>query len=154
MVIRIIAYGCIILALSCTANQEGKTSATSTETLPETQQNLAGCYQMVIGKDTAYLSLTKDTQGYAGDLWYQRYEKDDNKGSLQLIAETEYLRGWYEFESEGWVSVREIKFKILEDSLAEGYGDVAMYGDTVKYKYPENLEYETKNPFVRMVCKN
>lgn len=115
-------------------------------------EDFSGCYQMVITKDTADMKLMVANDLITGSLKYNRLEKDDNEGTVKLYWQSPYLIGWYSFQSEGKLSVREIKFLVNGNTLAEAYGDVASFTDTFRYKYPDNLNYETTNPFKKITC--
>lgn len=121
---------------------------------PPAKISYAGCYMMVISKDTAFMHLD-DSSGYlSGHLSYKKFEKDNNKGVVTLLpAEKNQLHGWYNFSSEGTQSVREIIFKITDSTLSEGYGDVKMKNDSVYFKYPTVLKFEEKHPFKKRDCK-
>lgn len=119
----------------------------------QTGTDFSGCYQMVIGKDTADMKLMVANDLITGTLKYNRFEKDANDGTVKLFWKSPYLEGWYSFESEGKLSVREIKLLINGNTLAEAYGEVATFADTFRYKYPDNLKYETKHPFEKVPCK-
>ncbi len=114
--------------------------------------DFSGCYQMVVGKDTADMKLMVANYLITGTLKYNRFEKDDNEGTVKLFWESPYLEGWYSFESEGKLSVREIKLLVKGNTLSEAYGDVASFTDTFRYKYPDNLNYETTHPFIKITC--
>ena len=114
----------------------------------------AGCYMMVISKDTAFMHLDDSTGFLSGHLMYKRFEKDSNKGVVTLSPEQDgKMHGWYNFASEGTQSVREIIFKVTDSTMAEGYGDVKMKGDTIVYKYPTVIKFEEKHPFKKRDCK-
>ena len=114
---------------------------------------LAGCYMMVIEKDTAYMHLDDSATYFTGHLSYKRFQKDSNRGGVILKAIDDKLKGWYSFTSEGKLSVREIIFKITGTSLSAAYGDVNMKGDSVLFKYPVALKFEIKHPFMKTECK-
>ena len=115
--------------------------------------DFSGCYQMIISKDTADMNLTVANDSITGSLKYNRFEKDDNKGTVSLYWQSPYLIGWYSFLSEGKMSVRDIKFLVNKETLSEAYGEIASSADTFIYKYPDNLNYETKHPFNKIACK-
>ncbi|MDB5201927.1 MAG: hypothetical protein JWQ27_1336 [Ferruginibacter sp.] len=124
--------------------------ASPKETSPE---DFSGCYRMIIEKDTATMKLSAAGSDFTGDLAYKRFEKDSNKGTVQLRRDGQYLKGWYRFNSEGEFSVRELIFRIQGANLEEGYGDVGVNKDSVYFKYPSNLNFENKHPFIKENCK-
>jgi hypothetical protein len=108
---------------------------------------------MIIGKDTADLNLIIRDSIVTGSLMYNRFEKDDSRGEIQGIIRQDKLRAWYRFQSEGTISVNEIILKIANDSLSEGYGDMEQIHDTVVFRYPSSLRYETNHPYTRISCR-
>ncbi|MEO5943800.1 MAG: hypothetical protein ABIP30_13655 [Ferruginibacter sp.] len=121
---------------------------------PMPAPSAGGCYMMVVSKDTAFMHLEDSTGFLSGHLMYKRFEKDSNKGVVTLSPEKDgKIHGWYNFASEGTQSVREIVFKVTDSTMAEGYGDVKMKGDTIVYKYPTVLKFEEKHPFKKTDCK-
>ena len=115
--------------------------------------NLAGCYRMTIEKDTAFLELKQEGDSLYGPLVYKRFEKDSNTGTVRMKLLKGLANGWYVFHSEGKSSVRQIIFQASDSSLAEGYGDIEMKGDSACFKYPHALRFEEKHLFVKMACK-
>jgi hypothetical protein len=107
---------------------------------------------MIIGKDTAYLNLVQEGNHVNGRLRYQRAEKDANRGVFKGELMDSIIQGWYEFDSEGEVSVREIFFRPSGKGLAEGYGDIKLNGDTAVYRFPFSLKYEDNHPFLPIDC--
>ena len=115
-------------------------------------EDFSGCYQLIIAQDTADMNLKVANDLITGTLRYNRFEKDDNEGTVELHWKSPYLVGWYSFQSEGKLSVREIKLLVNGTTLSEAYGDVAAFTDTFRFKYPDNLNYETTHPFQKIAC--
>jgi hypothetical protein len=113
----------------------------------------AGCYEMIINKDSAYMQLADSGYFYSGKLSYKRFEKDSNNGIVTLSKEKDHLSGWYTFQSEGMTSVRQIIFKASDGKLAEGFGEIGVIGDSAFYKYPVTLQFEETHPFIKVNCK-
>jgi hypothetical protein len=135
-----------------------KETTTGNDTSSISNKNIAdsstsGCYQMIINKDTATLQINGRGEKYIGSLNYKRFQKDSNKGTVDLTKKDNKLRGWYSFQSEGTTSVREIEFKTMGDKVAEAYGDIGMRNDTAYYKYPAALMFEEKHPFNKVNCR-
>ena len=150
-----------VIALCMFAACENKTAQkkgdaiTSKDTVvtTNTKPTFTGCYMMVIEKDTAWMHLDDSATYLTGHLNYNRFQKDKNRGSVTLKVVNDKLKGWYTFNSEGKLSMREIVFKIDGMSLAEAYGDVEMKRDSVFFKYPVTLNFEIKHPFKKIACK-
>lgn len=135
-----------------------KTKSTSSDSVAGSNKivppiSLAGCYQMIIERDSAFLQL-KDSAGLlTGLLVYHRYEKDSNSGIFTgVVTRKNQLEGWYHFMSEGMISVRQVIFKISDNALSEGYGDIELRNDTAYFKYQSNLRFEVNHPFSKQVC--
>jgi len=151
----------VVSIFSCNTeekNEVGTNSVTTDTTTvadassPSPSTDRSGCYLMVIEKDTASLQLTKTAGGYEGKLEYKRFEKDSNKGDVSLLEDEKYLKGWYRFQSEGVLSVREVFFRKTAKGLEEGYGEITAIGDTAMFKYPATLDYESRHPYVKTNC--
>ena len=142
-----------ILLISCGPGNETQVKAVTTDTAQSVNTNeLSGCYLLIIGKDTARLQLEKLAASVKGRLSYKRYEKDSNDGIIEGSITNEFIKGWYRFQSEGMFSVREIRFKITDNKLLEGYGDMGQHNDTAYFKYPTALQYEEKHPYSKVSC--
>ena len=149
----------LVLAVSCTHRPEEKIVESLKKTsepapvVPAGPDSLSGCYQMIIGKDTALMDLHLQNDSLSGELRYKRFEKDSNEGRLRLQHDKMQWQGWYDFRSEGKATVRQIIFKYEEGVLEEAYGAVVMKGDSVFYKYPSTLNFERSHPFQKTACK-
>lgn len=144
----------LVAAAGCGGNEKTLTNEVAvTDTATNNISSPAGCHIMVLEKDTAYMSLQESGDSLYGPLEYKRFEKDSNKGIVRLLKRNGRAEGWYNFQSEGMHSVRQIIFKMSGDSLSEGYGDIMMKGDTAMYKYPQALQFEEKHSFVKVNCK-
>ena len=146
-----------LLAVGCAQNERQPISSDVAKNNSATAKNnsysMTGCRQMIIGKDTAYITLQESGDSVYGPLGYKRFEKDSNKGNVHLIKKAGRAEGWYNFQSEGMNSVRQIIFELRGDSLSEAYGDIVMKGDTAMFKYPHALQFEEKHSFVKINCK-
>lgn len=112
-----------------------------------------GCYMMIIENDTAIMNVTQQQDSITGSLVYKRDGKDNNTGSVSLVKTSNRVEGWYRYQSEGKISVRQIVFKTTSNSFSEGYGDIKMNNDTAFFKYPHALNFEDKHPFNKVNCK-
>ncbi len=143
-----------VLFFSCSEKKNSATDPTNIAITKITEPaKLDGCYEMVISGDTAFLNIAESGDTLLGDLRYKRKEKDSNKGDVVLKKIDGRAEGYYTFESEGKTSVRQIIFKIIGNSFAEGYGNIEMKNDTAVLKYPHALNFEEKHPFNKVNCK-
>src|SRR5882757_5341997 len=70
----------------------------------------AYCYYSARNRDTVFLHINVAGNKVTGDLEYNLYEKDKNKGSIQGMLKGDTLIAEYTFLSEGIESVREVAF--------------------------------------------
>ncbi len=138
----------------CNANKDSNEGLkTSVPPSISSKESLSpGCYQMIIGQDSAMMNLNISGDSVSGILQYNRFEKDDNVGNFVGKIDSNKVIAWYKFRSEGVITVRQVIFKINEDKLAEAYGDVNASGDTAYFTYPHTLNYEENHPFRKIVC--
>lgn len=143
-----------LIILSCNANEESTTTSATQAKQAYSKASLSfGCYRMIVDKDSAIMQLNLGNgDSVIGTLQYNRFEKDDNSGDFTGIVDSNKVIGWYKFQSEGVITVRQAIFKIVGDKLAEGYGDVSASGDTAYYAYPHTLNYEETHPFEKIAC--
>ena len=142
-----------LFLLACNENvQSGEQTTVAEPSVPAKPAALTGCYQMFIGQDSAFLQILSDTGLIRGKLTYKRFEKDSNNGTFEGVMKNNVIKAWYRFNSEGVLSVRELFFRINGETLAEGYGDLGMRGDTAFFLYPTTVNYEDKHPFTKVTC--
>lgn len=144
----------IILGVGCSTNKKESESTVSADVPVYSKETLSfGCYTMVFDKDSAIMQIrASGSDSVFGSLHYNRFEKDDNSGDFAGKVDSNKVVGWYKFQSEGMITVRQVVFKIIGDKLAEGYGDVNAKGDTAYFTYPHTLQYEDKHPFIKTSC--
>lgn len=101
------------------------------------------CYRGILSKDTTDLQLTiTDNNTVSGQLTFNRFEKDDNKGSITGEKRGDTLIAFYTFQSEGMSSVREVVFLKKGNALVEGFGDVEEKEGRVIFKDRSKLKFE------------
>lgn len=113
---------------------------------------LEGCYRMTIQKDTAGMQLRVLGDSISGNLFYHWYARDHNDGEVAGQIRDSVIHAYYRFQSEGLTSVREVIFKFSADTLYQGYGDVTTVNDTVRFKFPQHVVFDRKNPFIKVAC--
>jgi hypothetical protein len=125
-----------------------------TDTVVTTAKPIAlnGCYQMILKKDTALLSLAVHDSTVTGNLQYHWYARDANHGTIKGVLRNNTIYADYTFRSEGLTSVREVVFKVVNDQLVLGYGDLTEQNGKVIFRNKEALQFQTANPFLKVVC--
>lgn len=112
-----------------------------------------GCYQMIMKRDTATLSIHIQDTVVTGDLSYHWAEKDHNNGSIKGHIKDSLLVADYTFESEGLTSVREVIFKLKGDTLYPGFGALTEQNGKIVFKQKEQLQYDQTFPFIKVDCQ-
>jgi hypothetical protein len=145
----------LIFCLACNNgdNQKNNNTTPGTDQKTEAPELKNGCYKMIAQKDSAFLKIKKEDSVVTGDLHYRWFEKDKNDGTLRGIIKDSLLIANYTFNSEGHSSVREVVFKIKNDTLIEGFGDISMKSvDTVKFKNISRLNFMHDRQFIKTAC--
>ena len=146
----------IVFLAACNSQTE-TTSDSSADSLKNPVENnaslLNGCYISILKKDTATLKINENGSGVFGELSYNRFEKDSNKGVFKGEIKDDLIIGDYTFQSEGKSSVRQVVFKISGTNLVEGYGDININGDTSVFKNISRLNYQNEQPFIKTDCQ-
>ena len=112
-----------------------------------------GCYEMIMKRDTATLSLHIQDTIITGDLNYRWAEKDHNKGSIRGVVRDSLLIADYTFESEGLTSVREVVFKLKDGTLLQGFGELTEQNGKIIFKQKDQLQYDNTYPFIKVDCQ-
>lgn len=98
----------------------------------ESDRKIYDCYIGMLKKDTVILKLTITDNSVVGNLAYNYFEKDRNKGTIKGFVTGDTLFAKYTFYSEGVKSVREVAFLTKNNSIHEGYGEQSeKNGETV-----------------------
>ncbi len=134
------------------SSDENPEKVIAADTMISQSRPLTGCYRMTIARDTADITLRHEGNRVQGTLVYNRFEKDDNNGTFEGIIENGIINGWYHYQSEGMISVKQVRLKIREETLEEGYGDLELKNDTAYFKYPTSITYEANHPYKKIAC--
>ena len=143
---------------SCNNNNQGSASADIADTgkvaSQEVNENqgadVSGCYMKIIGRDTAILMIEQKGKDLSGKMLYDNHEKDGSRGTLKGTEDTEILKLWYEFNSEGMHSVMEVYFKKENGRLLRGVGDMDVKTDTTYFI--SGINYSDKEAFNKVNC--
>lgn len=149
----IMAVYAIFLLTAC--NQAGKpeeeNKKESTEK-PAVNQDRE-CYAWVSGRDSVSFNLEHGTTGVRnGWLVYSWAEKDRNEGSWKGTIDEDILAGWYTFQSEGRLSVRQVAWKVVGNALWPASGPVKQQQDTTYFADPVHLQYDSIQAWRKVSC--
>lgn len=139
----------VTLAISC--NIEEKKDSQARDTKKKSSQ--VNCYRYAGARDTILLKLIHIGDAITGTLVYNYKEKDRNQGTVQGNIRGNLFVAEYTFQSEGVQSVRQVAFKMEENSLIEGYGDVYSKNDKMYFKSLDSLHFNDSMKIVEIDCQ-
>jgi hypothetical protein len=144
----------ITVASSCS---DGSTKTppvkTSNDSTTVHDSTTAYCYSSIRNRDTVFLHIKIAGNTVTGDLEYNLYEKDRNKGSLQGMLKGDTLIAEYTFFSEGVESVREVAFLKKGNDWVEGYGDAEEKNGRMLFKNIGTLNFNNGFVLQKIDCK-
>ncbi|WP_316814012.1 hypothetical protein [Pedobacter heparinus] len=160
MVISVAALSVLASCNNENTNKQANDSAskviavdtTFTATHPKAHSN--DCYVYIKNRDTASLKLNIDGEELTGELNYNLFEKDSNKGKIAGEMKGDTIIAEYTFDSEGMRSVREVVFVKKDDgNIYEGTGEVMEKGGKMIFKDRSALKFSPTLVFTKTDCK-
>lgn len=109
-----------------------------------------GCYEYNKDGNQILFKITEINDTVEGTISYALAEKDANTGTFSGTLTDDTLIGSYTFTSEGIVSTREIAFRVKDDQLIEGFGELNGTGNAFKNK--NNISYTSTMPLTKTAC--
>ena len=119
---------------------------------PQKKDPQTNCYRYASPTDTIALQIVHVADSINGNLVYKLSGKDKNSGTLQGQMHGDMLVANYTFNSEGMSSVREVAFKLTGGSFIEGYGDIDVQNNVVRFKDINNLKFNDAFKLVEFAC--
>jgi|GEM_PF-3089546 len=114
---------------------------------------IEGCYEMTMKRDTATMQLSVRDSIITGKLNYRFYKTDWAEGFLNGVIRDDLIIADYTFSSEGLTTLREIIFRIHDNALWQGVGDLTERDGKVVYVNRDNIQFNSPNPFVKVDCE-
>lgn len=105
--------------------------------------SLVNCYRYINNQDTVVLKLITVGENMTGTLVYNFFEKDRNEGTIQGYIKDGVLLADYNFRAEGMQSLRQVAFKKTGDDYTEGYGEMDMSGEKMRFANTDSLDFST-----------
>lgn len=134
-----------IIAACNNATEENTTKTDSVVETSVTENSIKVpgkmCFQSILQRDTISIELFIKDSTVAGNLVYNMFEKDDNKGTFSGTISGDIIKADYKFLSEGITSVREVMFSLKDNTLTEGYGDMEEKGNKSVFKDPSKVQF-------------
>ncbi|SHF77016.1 transposase [Pedobacter caeni] len=154
--------GLTAMMAACTSNNTEKhikdtsgmialdTTFTPANPAPENSSN---CYLYAAKKDTASLKLHIKGEELTGELNYNIFEKDVNKGTIAGEMKGDTIIADYTYDSEGLRSVRQVVFLKKEGKLYEGYGEMEEHNGKFSFVNRAKLKFNNHITFNPIACK-
>ena len=114
---------------------------------------LIHCYGYTGNGDTVWLTLAPGDSERTGTLLYDLEGKDKNTGTIRGQLQKELLIANYTFMSEGVQSVRQVIFKLKENYLVEGFGEIVTRNDSVFFRNIDSLQYNDAMKLTKRACQ-
>jgi hypothetical protein len=117
------------------------------------QEKISECYIYTKNRDTAKLKINTENEELTGDLSYNLFEKDSNKGTISGEVKGDTILAEYTFDSEGMRSTREVVFLKRDRKLYEGFGEVQEKNGKTVFKDRTKLKFGDAIVFSLTDCK-
>ena len=99
------------------------------------------------------MNIIKDNNIVTGNLTYDYYEKDKNKGTIKGELKSDTLFADYTFMSEGIESVREVVFINTAGGWVEGYGEIDDKDGKVIFKNRNKITFDNSAVLKETACQ-
>jgi hypothetical protein len=153
----------IAILASCTSENTNKRlndsaaeqiAIDTTFTATRPKKSSSDCYVYIKNRDTASLKLNLEGEELTGELNYNLFEKDSNKGKIAGEMKGDTIIAEYTFDSEGIRSVREVIFVKKDDgNIYEATGEVIEKGGKMVFKDQSALKFDPTMVFTKTNCK-
>ncbi|MCF2503051.1 hypothetical protein L0663_06675 [Dyadobacter sp. CY107] len=140
----------LLIAAACILASCAKKESESTTVVESDAQPGSECYAYTTEKDSAFLHIEVTADSIVtGDLEYNLFEKDQNRGKIDGQIHGDTLLANYKFMSEGVESTREVAFLKKDGNWVEGFGPVGekngamLFSDRSKLDFAKGLVFKT-----------
>lgn len=140
----------VFLILGCT-DKSAKETQESDNNHTAGSSIEVGCYTYTENNDTIYFQVLSSESPISGNLTYALNEKDLNTGKFEGNLKGDTLVGFYNFQSEGRESRREIAFLLRDNKLIEGYGELDENG--TKFKDINTIKFSETIHLLKAPCE-
>lgn len=115
-------------------------------------KTVSGCYMQTIQRDTIIANLFQQGNDITGTLVFDNYEKDGSKGNVTGKRYGDTLKLLYTFQSEGITSVMDIYFKLQNNNLLRGIGEMNTKADTAYFINPSAVTFPVSGTLSKVDC--
>ena len=144
----------IVLLIACNNDEQKSTDNGNNKSAKPAEPIVTkSCYQSINNKDTVLLDLTVADKVVSGNLQYNFFEKDKNKGTFSGEMRGDTILVDYIFASEGTTSTRQVIFLKKGNTLVEGYGEIEEKGNKVLFKNTNTIDFSKGLVLSPVDCK-
>jgi len=135
-------------------SQQSRDGKETKATLPDNDNTGKGssCYMQVLVRDTFVATLQQNGAEITGRLSFDNFEKDGSSGPVRGRSDGDIIKLVYSFTSEGMNSIMDIYFKIEDDILIRGIGEMKMKGDTAYFADPASVTYPSSGSNMKKIA--
>lgn len=108
------------------------------------------CYAYDAKGSKIEIKVNYDGSDISGTIDYALAEKDKNTGTFKGKITNGILLMDYTFQSEGTKNMRQLAFKLVDNQLIEGYGE--MNNDGTRFKDVSKLQFNSNMPLSKVNC--
>lgn len=108
------------------------------------------CYAYNAKGSKIEMKVNFDGSNISGTIDYALAEKDKNTGTFTGKITNGILLMDYSFQSEGVKNMRQLAFKLVDNQLIEGYGE--MTNDGTRFKDINKLQFTSNMPLSKVNC--
>ena len=144
----------IVLLVACNNDEQKSTDNGNDKSAKPAESTVSKtCYQGINNKDTVSMELTVADKAVSGNLLYNLFEKDRNKGTFNGEMRGDTLLADYIFASEGMTSTRQMIFLKKGNSLIEGYGEMEEKKGKMMFKNINTVDFSKSIGLKQIDCK-
>jgi len=148
-----------IILLSCNTGQkdpeqpvQDKLDTTEVNVDLSSMLGTTECYWRIAGRDTLVAILLQTGNEITGKLSFDNYRIDGSAGIVTGTIESDIIRLWYNYQSEGTRNIMEIWFRKHEDLLIRGIGPTDVKGDTSYYTDQQAIRFTNEQVLRKTSC--
>jgi hypothetical protein len=135
----------VVAVAACNEPQQSTTKNGLSDTSKAVENKImipsSSCYSTTTGKDSVHLKVEVFPNVVTGNLSYQFYQKDSNKGEFEGRLHGDTLLADYTFMSEGKRSIRQVAFLIKDGIAVEGYGNMEEKNGKLIFKNQQEIVF-------------
>jgi hypothetical protein len=143
-----------VLLIACYNDEQKSTDSGNDKSAKPAEAIITkSCYQSINNKDTVLLDLTVADKAVSGNLQYNFFGKDKNKGTFSGEMRGDTILVNYIFTSEGTTSTRQVIFLKKGNTLVEGYGEMEEKGNKMIFKNINTIDFSKSIVLKQIDCK-